>query len=235
MEIVETIIRTLAAILIIMGVARMIGKQTISQMTYHDFVAAITVGAITANLAFNTALSFWAICVSLVIFGGVTLLMTILSLKSRKWRKWVSGKPTVLIENGKILENNLKRLKFNLDTLNQELREKNVFDIEEVEYAVLELNGRISVLKKPEYRHVTRKDLSIPNPARTSFPVEVIMDGKMIEENLEQNNLDKEWVLREIGKRHAAPESVFYAVRGSNGQLFLDLYRDGIEQPIDKE
>jgi len=136
-EIMEVLLRTLVAFVLIMIIARVLGKQTISQMTYHDFVAAITLGAMTGNLAFNTKLNYWHLIVSLLLFSGIAYLVTFISLKSRKTRKLLSGKPTMVIENGKILEDNLKKLHLTLDTLNQELREKDVFDIQEVEFAVL--------------------------------------------------------------------------------------------------
>ena len=110
-----------------MIVAHILGKQTISQMTYHDFIAAIMIGAITANMAFHIELKFWHIMISLLVFSFITFLITWLSLKNRTARKWVSGEPTVVIENGKILENNLKKLKYTLDSLNQALREKEIF------------------------------------------------------------------------------------------------------------
>ncbi|WP_318508803.1 DUF421 domain-containing protein [Bacillus sp. T3] len=234
-ETLQIIIRTIIAFFLIMIIARKLGKQTISQMTYHDFVAAITLGSLTANLAFNINLKSWQITASLITYSGIGYLLTWITLNSRKARKFLSGKPTVIIENGKILEQNLKKIKLNLDTLNQELREKNIFDIEEVQYAVLELNGRVSVLLKSEYLPVTRKDLKIFSTSKASFPVELIMDGKIIKKNLKQNELTDEWLYKELYKRGLTLEQVCYAVKSTNGDIFLDLYKDGIQQPIDKE
>ena len=177
----ELLIRTFCAVALIMIIARTLGKTTVAQMTYHDFVAAITLGAITANLAFNIKESFWDLTFSLIIFSGVLYIFTFAAIKSRKARSWLSGKPTVVIENGKILEQNLKKLRLTLDTLNQELREKDIFDIEEVEFAVLELNGKLSVLRKPEYLPIIRKDMGISSASKTTFPIEIIMDGKIID------------------------------------------------------
>ena len=237
-EIMEVLLRTLVAFVLIMIIARVLGKQTISQMTYHDFVAAITLGAMTGNLAFNTKLNYWHLIVSLLLFSGIAYLVTFISLKSRKTRKLLSGKPTMVIENGKILEDNLKKLHLTLDTLNQELREKDVFDIQEVEFAVLELNGRVSVLKKPEFRQVLIKDfpkLTAKSHSKTTFPVELIMDGEMIKENLEQNQLSEAWIFNELNKRKLSLAEVFYAVKGTQGYLYFDLYRDQIKNPISNE
>jgi uncharacterized membrane protein YcaP (DUF421 family) len=237
-EIMDVLLRTLTAFVLIMIIARVLGKQTISQMTYHDFVAAITLGAITGNLAFNTKLNSWNIIASLFLFSGIAFLFTFISLKSRKSRKWLSGKPTIVIENGKILENNLMKLHLTLDTLNQELREKDIFDIQDVEYAVLELNGRVSVLRKPEYRQIRIKDLPqfISNyDTKSIFPIELIMDGDIIKNNLEQNHLSEAWIYDELKKRKLTLSEVCYAVKGTKGDLYFDLYKDKIKNPIDIE
>lgn len=234
----DVLLRALTAFILIMIIARVLGKQTISQLTYHDFVAAITLGSITGNLAFNTRINHWSIIVSLLIFSGMAYLFTVISLKSRKTRKLLSGKPTMVIENGKILEHNLRKLRLSLDTLNQELREKDIFDIMEVEFAVLELNGRVSVLKKPEFRQVLLKDLpklTAKNHTKTIFPIELIMDGEMVKENLEQNQLSEAWMLNELIKRKLSLSEVCYAVKGTQGCLYFDLYKDQIKNPISLE
>ncbi|MFD0621085.1 DUF421 domain-containing protein [Paenibacillus sp. GCM10027629] len=230
----EIVIRSVASFGIMMVIARILGKATISQMTYHDFVAAITLGAITANLAFNVKMNGWQLLVSLFIFGSIAYLFLILAMKNRTIRKWISGQPTIIIQEGQILENNMRKMKFTLDTLNQELREKNIFNIEEVEYAVLELNGKLSVLRKEEYLPVTRKDFKMKSK-KQSFPTELIMDGELIDDNLKLSDVNKEWLLQQVKKRGLTVKDINYAVKSSNGHLFLDPYTDQIRHPIDKE
>jgi len=233
-EMFEIVIRSIASFGLMMVIARILGKATISQMTYHDFVAAITLGAITANLAFNVKMSGWQLLVALIIFGGIAYLFLVLAMNSRMIRKWISGQPTVIIQEGQILENNMRKLKFTLDTLNQELREKNIFNIEEVEFAVLELNGKLSVLRKEEYLPVTRKDFKMKS-TKQFFPIELIMDGEIIDDNLNQNGVNKTWLLQQVKKRGLVVEDVSYAVKSSNGHLFLDLFKDRVKHPVDKE
>ncbi|WP_171685087.1 DUF421 domain-containing protein [Paenibacillus planticolens] len=231
----ETSLRTIAAFVLIMIITRILGKHTIARMTYNDFVASITLGSIIGNLAFNTHLKTWPMITSSVIFGGIVYLISVISLKSRKIRKWFAGKPTVVIENGKIMEENLRKIQFTLDTLNQELREKDIFDIEEVQYAILELNGRLSILKKPEYRPLIQKDLQLTNETKIQFPVELIMDGKIMTTNLQQIGLSKEWLSKQLRQRGVTVDEVCYAIRGTHGKLFFDLYHDKIRHPIDQE
>lgn len=230
----DIIARTAVSFVLIMIIARIIGKHTITQLTYHDFVSSITLGALTANIAFNTYFKTWLLIASLLTFSGIAYIIAYITMKNRTLRKWFSGKPTVLIEGGKVLEHNLRKLKFSLDTLNQELREKDIFNIEEVEYAIIELNGKLSVLKKPEYRTVTRKDLSLPQ-VKDQFPIEVIMDGKVISENIQKSGISSTWLTQQLEKRKLDVEQICYAVQGTNGKLFIDLYEDQIRHPIDVE
>jgi uncharacterized membrane protein YcaP (DUF421 family) len=112
---------------------------------------------------------------------------------------------------------------------------KNIFNLEEVQYAVLELNGKISVLRKPKYLPVTRKDLKLKPNIRQHFPIELIMDGQIIEDNLKDNGITKEWLLSQVRKRGLSIEKINYAVKSSNGSLYIDPFEDHISQPIDQE
>lgn len=234
-EAIEVLLRSSVAFILFMIIARILGKQIISQMTLHDFITAISLGSIVANMAFNTSLKVHNFLISLFIFSGIALLSTYLSMKNRTARKWLSGEPTVLIQGGKILEHNMKKIHYNLDNLNQSLREKDIYDIEEVEYCILEADGHVSVLKKPPFRPATKQDVGIYTKPSSAFPVELIMDGEIITKNLKENRLTLEWLLEEIKQRGYRFEDVAYAVRGTNEQLYFDLYQDDLKSPIDKE
>ncbi|MFC4766629.1 DUF421 domain-containing protein [Effusibacillus consociatus] len=232
---IEVLIRTVGAFSALLIIARVLGKQTIAQMTYFDFVAAITVGAIAANLAFNTFLKVHHLLISLAIFSCVALASAFISLKSRKARKFLAGDPTVVIQNGKILEHNMRKMRYSFDHLNQALREKNVFNIEEVLFAIVEINGTLTVLKKPQYRTVTRQDLWIAANPEYRLPIELIMDGKIIEKNLRENQIPYSWLESELIKRNLRVDEVAYSVLGGNGHLYIDTYDDKISSPIDQE
>jgi uncharacterized membrane protein YcaP (DUF421 family) len=233
-EYIYIFIRTFTALIILLLIARILGKQTISNMTFHDFVTGITIGAIAANLAFNEKIEVWYLILSLIVVTITSYTLSVIAIKSRKLRKWISGSPTVMIEDGKILEDNMKKVRYTMDSLNQSLREKEIFNIEEVKYALLEDNGKLSVLKKDEYCNVTKKDLSIVSNT-AFFPVELIMDGEIIEDNLERNGLEKEWLVKELKNRGKKISDVFYAVRGTRQLMVFDFYEDNINKPIDKE
>ncbi|MDP1512801.1 DUF421 domain-containing protein [Paenibacillus sp. CMAA1739] len=235
MELWETMLRSISAFALMMFLARLLGKPTIAQMTYHDFVAVITLGSITANLAFNNTISIRILLTSMLTFTGIAYLLMVLAMKNQKLRSWFSGKPTVLIQEGKIMEGNMRKLKVTLDTLNQELRGKNFFNIQDVQYAVLELNGSISVLPKPDCMPVIKKDLHLKSQSEQAFPIELIMDGDIIEANLQQNNLTTEWLQSQIKKKGLSLKEINYAVISTDGNVYFDEYKDQIESPIDKE
>lgn len=115
------------------------------------------------------------------------------------------------------------------------LRQKDIFDISEVEYGVLEINGMISVMKKKEYQNVTLKDMKKGMKGNQQFPIELIMDGQLLEKNLKVNDLPPDWVYDKLKDRNKNIEDVFYAVKGTDGQLYLDFYKDKIQHPIDVE
>ncbi|WP_134685715.1 DUF421 domain-containing protein [Brevibacillus migulae] len=232
---IDIMARTVSALLAFLLIARFLGKQTVSNMTFHDFVSGITMGAIAANFAFNEKIPIMHFVTCLIIFTIISFVFSWMSLKSHRARKWISGTPTVVIDQGKIMEENMKTIKYTLDSLTQSLREKDIFNLEEVEYAILEPNGKISVKKKPEYQNVTRKDLNLPFPPTSAFPIELIMDGQIMEKNLKENGIKREWLVNQIHGNGKNITDVFYAVKASNGRLVFDYYQDHLSSPIDQE
>ena len=234
-EHIEVVLRSITSFSLLLIGARILGKQTISQMTIFDFVAAISLGAISANLAFNTSIKVHHLIIAFTIYVAIIFLIALVSLKNRKARKFLAGDPTIVVQNGKILEGNMNKMRYTLDYLNQQLREKDIFNIEEVLFAIIETNGTLTVLKKPQYRSVTKQDLMFDVESEQKLPIELIMDGEVIKDNLEQNNITVPWLESELKKRHLSKSDVVYAVLAANGNMYVDTYRDHIRYPIDKE
>lgn len=153
------LIRSFSAFIILMIIARALGKQTLSNMNFHEFVTAVILGAIAANFAFNEKIEVAHLLIALSVFTITSYILSKLFLKFRKFKMWTEGTPTVLIEGGLILEDNMKKNNMTMDSLNEQLRQKEIFNIEDVEYALLEINGKLSVQKKKELQAVTLKDL----------------------------------------------------------------------------
>ncbi|MFF2876069.1 DUF421 domain-containing protein [Gottfriedia sp. NPDC057991] len=231
----EIITRTMLAFLILFIGAKLLGKQIIAEMNTFDFIGAISIGSIIANLAFNLNIKIHHAVLAFLILVLVILLVSYISLKSRIGRNLLAGNPTVIIEDGKILEANMRKMRYSLDYLNQQLREKGIFNIEEVLYVVVETNGKVSFLQKPQYRNVTKQDLNIPTQQESKLPIELIMDGEIISKNLRENNLSELMVQEELKKRNLQMKEVVYAVMAANGNIYIDTYKDQIASPIDQE
>lgn len=234
-EHIEVILRSITSFSLLLIGARILGKQTISQMTIFDFVAAISLGAISANFAFNTSIKVHHLLIAFTIYVAIIFLIALISLKNRKARKFLAGDPTIVVQNGKILEGNMNKMRYTLDYLNQQLRERDIFNIEEVLFAIVETNGMLTVLKKPQFRNVTKQDLMFTVMPEHKLPIELIMDREIIKENLEQNNITFSWLESELKKRNLSKNDVVYAVLAANGNMYVDTFRDHIHSPIDKE
>ncbi|MCP8968991.1 DUF421 domain-containing protein [Ectobacillus ponti] len=231
----EVALRTVASVIILLMSARILGKHTISQMTMFDFIGSISLGAIVANLAFNMSVKVHHAILAYGILVTVIFLIAVISLNSRRGRKFFAGDPTIVIQNGKVLEGNMRKMRYTIDYLNQQLREKDVFNIEEVLYAIIETSGQLTVLKKPQYRQPTMQDLLMLTMPEHRLPIELIMDGEVIEQNLRQNNLSHGWLQSELEKRKLQKRDVMYAVLAANGSIYIDTYKDHILAPVDKE
>jgi uncharacterized membrane protein YcaP (DUF421 family) len=224
----EIVLRTLTAFILLWTFVHLLGKRTIFQKTYHLFIATITMGTIAGNLAFNINIKFRYFILAFLIMGAIIFTLNFLSLKNHRYKKWIAGEPTFLMKEGKILEESLKKIGYSLSMLTQALREKDIFNIEEVEAAVLEVNGTLSVLKKADYQNVLRKDIGLfPTPSKV--PVELVVDGELLEVNFSTHNTSKEWFLEELKKKDLQVSDISYAVVGSKGNLYIDLYRDRSE------
>ncbi|AWB44732.1 hypothetical protein DCC85_11230 [Paenibacillus sp. CAA11] len=229
------LIRSFSAFVILMVIARALGKQTLSNMNFHEFVTAVILGAIAANFAFNEKIEVTHLLIALSVFTITSYVLSKLFLKFRKFKMWTEGTPTVLIEGGLILEDNMKKSNMTIDSLNEQLRQKEIFNIDDVEYALLEINGKLSVQKKKELQAATLKDLQLNAGNATQFPIELIIDGQLLHDTLNSNHISESWILSQLKARGKKLEDIFYAVKGSNGQLYVDDYKDKIQHPVDVE
>ncbi|MCR8848029.1 DUF421 domain-containing protein [Rossellomorea sp. SC111] len=217
--------RTVISFLLLVIVALAIGKHINSHKNHYSFALSITVGSCIANMGFDTELDFSHIFISFLVLVLLFYLLLILSSKNRLLRKWLTGRPTILMEEGKILEENMKKLKFTMDDLNQHLRELGVFDINEVEYALLEVSGVLSIKKKNRFLPLTKADMKMDPSPSASIPIELMMEGKPISNNLTPP-YTLQWLESEAKKRGITLNDIYYAVINSNGTLFIDLYKD---------
>ncbi|MBM7623392.1 DUF421 domain-containing protein [Sporohalobacter salinus] len=225
----EIIIQTLLAFFAILFYTRILGKQQIGELSFHDYVNGITFGSIAATMTTDFNQRTWQYLLGLTLFAALTFLMQMIVVRSRRARKVIQGEPIVLIHNGKILENNMKKSRFNLQDLTAQLRQKDIFNLKEVEYAILESNGDLSVMPKPEHKSVTVQDMGL-RVSPESIPTEIITDGKLLLPNLKQHGLSKTWIKKQLKAYEIANiEDVFMAAYDPvKEELYIDLYEDNL-------
>lgn len=221
----RVIFNSIIVFILLIALTRIIGRKLLSQMTFFDFVIGVTIGA--AGGAFITEeVRGYYVLLSPVILTIAVFCAGLLSLSYVPFRKLMEGEPVVVIQNGKIFEKNLGKLRSNVDDLMSQLRQQQVFDLNEVEFAILEPHGRLSVLKKSQYQSVRPIDIGVSTPYQ-GVSSEIIRDGRIVEANLRQNNLTHEWLMGELAKKNVNDvRDVFYATLATNGSFYVDLRRD---------
>jgi uncharacterized membrane protein YcaP (DUF421 family) len=222
--------RTTIAIVLLLMVAYHFGKQIGTHKNYFTFALSITLGSFTANMGFDLHLKFIPLLLSFFTLILIYFILATISYRSVRLRKLFAGKPTVIIENGVLLEDSMKKHKYTLDNLNQQLRELGIFNIDVVSYAILEVNGKLSVLKKEEYQGVLKKDLAIISSQVLKYPIEIIMEGNIITENF-TGKYNLTWFEKELNKRNLLVKDINYAVISTSGQLYIDQFNDQIDTP----
>lgn len=206
------------------------GRKEISQMTFFNFVSAITIGTIGGALITDPNFTIWEGIYSLIGWSLLTLTMGIVDIKYQKSRKVIEGEPIIVIKDGKIMEKSLKTVRLDIDALKTMLREKDIFSIAEVNYAIFETDGKLSVLKKESKLNATKGDLHMAPENRTyNIPtsVGVISDGVVDLKNLAQLNLDKQWLEKQLRQQgiHSVSD-IFYAEVQEDGTLYIDKQND---------
>ncbi len=161
MELLDVILRSLVSLVTLFLVTKMIGKKEVSQFSLFDYVIGISIGNFAAELALNLESEYLHGIVAVVIFGIVAYLVNLITMKNLKIRQFFIGKPTLLIKKGKILYKNLQKNQFDINDLLEGARSSGYFDISEIDYAVMEANGKVSFMAKPDYQTPTNKDLKI--------------------------------------------------------------------------
>ena len=196
-ELLDVTIRAISSLVTLFLITKMLGKKQVSQLSLFDYVIGISIGnfaaEMTINLESNEINGIWAV----VLFGLFAYLISYLTMKSIMLRRFFMGTPTILIQDGKILENNLKKMKFDINDMLEEVRSAGYFDLSQVEYAILEANGEVSILPKPEYRPLTPKDMKI-KVDKEGLCSNVIIDGKIMHNNLKNINKDENWLYKSL-------------------------------------
>lgn len=234
-EWVEVVLRSLFLLALLFLMAKSLGKKQISHFNVFQYISGIVLGGIVAIHTIDPSLHLVYGVLAMIIWFGVPWCFEFISLKSKSFRQFSEGKSTVLIQDGKIMEDNLKKERFSTDDLLEKLREKDVFLASDVEFATLEPSGSIGVLLKSDKQPLTAKDLGV-KLAPKKEPQTIIMDGEVMLEPLANLSLNPNWLEQELSKMNVSIENVFLAQADTDAQLFVDLYDDkiAVPQPTEK-
>ena len=201
-------------------VAKFIGHKQISQLDFFDYITGITIGSIAAEFATELE-EPWKPLTAMVIYGGITLLLTIIANKFQRTRKYLNGTPTILMDHGKLYRENLKKAKLDLSEFMVMCRQQGYFDLTNIQTAVFEYNGKLTILPVSSQRPATPKDMNLA-PEQELLFTELIMDGRILEENLKRMGLDLSWLNKQLEQRHIhSPQDVFLALCDRNLKFVL--------------
>ena len=227
------IVRAVIGFFSLLIFARIIGKEQISQLNLFDYVLGITIGSIAASLTTDLSSRAWPHWVGLITWCLLGYLMDVITSKWRYASKILEGEPAIVIMNGKIMENVLRKMKYRIAEILELLRNKGVFDVTQVDFAIIEPNGQLSVLLKPENLPLTPKDMKMA-VSPSGISTELVYDGNIIEENLRQLNKDKAWLLKELKKQGIKDISeAFLVTLNPAGSLYVDKYEDHLKKITD--
>lgn len=218
-------IETMITFFVLLALTRFLGKKQLSQLTFFNYVTGITIGSIAANMIVLSTKDYLKDLLSLVIWCLLNILIGFISLKSGKIRVILDGQPTIVIKHGKIDRKALKRTGINIDDLTMMTRQYQIFSIAEIDYAILEPNGTLSILRKTEFQGVQKRDFKIYPTAPAFIPIEIITDGKLLLRNLLEVGKSIDWLNNELKKANIKEiEEVFFAEIQSDGSLFIQKF-----------
>lgn len=222
---IQVVIQTIITFFVLLTLTRFLGKKQLSHLTFFNYVTGITIGSIAANMVVLKTLVYTKFLVSLIVWCALTTLISYIALKSGKARTLLDGQPTIVIKKGKVDRAALANTKINIDDLTMMIRQYQVFSITEIDYAILEPNGMLSILRKPEFQSTQKTDLNIYPSSLPFIPIEIITDGKLLKRNLLEVGKSKVWLDDELKKANIQSiEEVFYAEIQPDGHLFIQKF-----------
>lgn len=234
MEWLHIALRSLGAIAMLFVITRLLGKKQISQLTFFEYITGITLGELAGFISTDIESHYSYGITALLVWFVVPLTIELVTMKSVTLRKWFEGNGTVMIKDGKVMGKNLKKERYTADELLEQLRKKSVFNVADVEFAVLEASGELNVLLKKENQPLTPKQLGIKvGPEKE--PQTVIIDGNIMDEPLATAGFSRAWLQTELEKIGVTKDNVFLGQVDSYGALYVDLYDDMLQVPVNNE
>ncbi|WP_082051145.1 DUF421 domain-containing protein [Rossellomorea aquimaris] len=224
MEFMSIAVELIVGYFALLILTKILGKTQITQISAFDFISALILGELVGNSLYDGKVSVLPILTAIFIWGSLIFFTEYFTQKSRRFRHMLEGTPALIINKGKINFDELKKNHLDLNQLQHLLRAKDIFSVRECEYALLESDGTLSVIRKPLYEIVQRQDLNIPAKTAT-LPLSLIVDGEIVYDNLKLAEQKEDWLLNEIKKQgYLSSEDVLYAEWEEGESLLVQGY-----------
>ncbi len=220
MEILNVVLTSVLSAASLFVIAKVMGHKQMSQLDFFDYITGITIGSIAAELATELEEPLKPL-VAMVVYGVITVILTAITSKLPKMRKFINGTPTIIMNNGKIYRKNMKKAKLDLSEFMVMCRQEGYFNLADIQTAIFEYNGRLTVLPVSTKRPLNPEDMKL-TPQSEYMSTEVIMDGRILEDNLKRMGLDAKWLHKQIKEQGFKSEKeVFLGICDQNKQLLL--------------
>lgn len=211
--------RALISLLALFFITKIVGRKQVSELSLFDYVISISIGNFAAEISMNIDVQLMNGIISVLIFGFIATLVSILTMKSIVLRRFFLGSPTIIIEDGKFVYKNLKRLKLDINDFLETARIAGYFDISNIKYAIMEANGKVSFLPKEEYSPLIVRDMNI-KASKQGLCSNIIIDGKIMSKNLKMINKDEDWLKKQLKvKGYKAYDDILLATVDINDKI----------------
>lgn len=215
MPVLTLCLTTVGSFAVLFLSAKIIGHKQIAQLDFFDYITGITIGSIAAEMATELE-EPWKPLIAMLIYGGITLSLSLISSRFPRSRKYLNGTPTILLDHGKLYYENMKKARLDLSEFLVMCRQQGYFDLSTIQTAIFEYNGKLTILPVTTQRPVTPQDLNL-TPDQELIFTELIMDGRILEGNLKRMGLDRTWLDKQLKQRHiSSAKEVFLAVCDRN-------------------
>ena len=221
MEVFTVILASLFSAAVLFIIAKIIGHKQVAQLEFFDYITGITIGSIAAELATTLDKPWWKPTVSMIVFGVITVILSVLTRKLPRSRKFINGTPTIVLNDGKLYRKNMKKAKLELSEFLLLCRQEGYFNLDDIQTAVYEYNGKLSILPVSTKRPLNPEDMKL-SPPPEHIGTEVIMDGRILGGNLRRRNLSKAWLQNELkAQGYQSAKQIFLGVCGKDDRLTL--------------
>ncbi len=220
MDFLQVVLTTVISAAVLFLIAKVSGHKQVAQLDFFDYISGITIGSIAAELATELEAP-WKPLTALAVYGVIAVALRMLTTKRQKSRKFINGTPTIILDQGKLYRENMKKAKLDLSEFMLMCRQAGYFDLNDIQTAVYEYDGKLSVLPVSAKRPATPADLNLA-PTQETLLAEVIMDGRILHENLKRMGLDLNWLQKRLEEQgYKSAEEVFLGICGGNHALTL--------------